>query len=66
MDRLKLYSLAVLLGLLFAIGVTQGAATKAEYKVTRMSATEVGISCNDASEPVATKVGSTVILSCKQ
>lgn len=64
MDRLKVYGLALLLAMAFAYTLTQGAATKAEYKVTRMSTTEVGISCQNDSNPTQTAVGHTLILSC--
>ena len=66
MDRLKVYGLAILLAMAFAYTLTQGAATKAEYKVTRMSTTEVGISCNNGADPTGIKVGNTVVMSCTE
>ena len=34
------------------------------YKISRMSSTEVGISCNNGADPTGTKVGNTVVMSC--
>jgi len=52
----------VLAGLLFAL--TLEGATKANYKVTRLSSNEVGISCLNGADPTGRKIGDTLILSC--
>lgn len=43
----------------------QSVRPKPLYKVTRLSLTEVGISCpGNGADPTGTKVGDTVIISC--
>lgn len=37
---------------------------KAMYKITRLSTTEVGISCTNGADPTGTKFGDTTIISC--
>jgi hypothetical protein len=34
------------------------------YKITRLSVTEVGISCLNGADPTGRKIGDTVIMSC--
>jgi hypothetical protein len=34
------------------------------YKVTKLSLTEVGISCNNGGDPTGRKIGDTLIISC--
>jgi hypothetical protein len=38
--------------------------SKALYKVTRLSPTQVGISCLNGADPTGRKVGDIVIMSC--
>jgi hypothetical protein len=48
----------------FAIGAYAQAKTKYIYKLSRLSESEVGISCQNGGEPAGTKVGDTLIISC--
>lgn len=34
------------------------------YKLSRLSATEVGISCTNGGDPTGNKIGDTLIISC--
>lgn len=61
--KLALCLIPILAGLLFGLTL-QGGQSKANYKVTRLSANEVGVSCTNGADPSGSKVGDTVILSC--
>lgn len=58
-------AVALLAGLLFAWTFAQGSAPKANYKVTRLSPNDVGISCLSGAEPAGQKIDGVLILSCK-
>lgn len=47
-----------------ALLLLAGSAPKPIYKITRLSSTEVGISCTNGADPTGRKVGETVIMSC--
>jgi hypothetical protein len=47
----------------FAVGA-YATATKYIYKLSRLSESEVGISCQNGGDPAGTKVGDTLIISC--
>jgi hypothetical protein len=47
----------------FAVGA-YATATKYIYKLSRLSESEVGISCQNGGDPTVTKVGDTLIVSC--
>lgn len=55
----RIFLLILLLG-------TTAFATRIEYnyKVTRLSTKEVGISCLNGGDPTGTKLGETLIISC--
>jgi len=50
----------------FAAGVYAQATAKTKYiyKLSRLSESEVGISCQNGGDPTGTKVGDTLIISC--
>lgn len=59
-------SLAFLIGAILCVAATAAERVKLEpiYKVSRLSNTEVGISCMNGADPTGKKIGNTVIMSC--
>lgn len=49
---------------LLAIDATAQDRPKALYKVSRLSLTDVGISCTNGGAPAASKYGDTLIITC--
>lgn len=59
--RAKVAAAAVLILVAAAVAADK---PKALYKVTRLSVSEVGISCLNGGDPAGKKIGDTVIMSC--
>ena len=62
--KTKIYGVVALLGLGLVYSA-QGAAPKALYKVTKLSQSQVGISCLNGADPTGRKIGDLVIMSCE-
>jgi hypothetical protein len=58
--RYAFVALLVLLGTLFAASDKP----KPIYKITRLTQTQVGISCLNGADPTGRKIGDMVIMSC--
>jgi hypothetical protein len=56
--------ITVALLLLCALCVAAEERQKSIYKITRLSTTEVGISCLNGADPTSKKFGNVVIMSC--
>jgi hypothetical protein len=50
--------------LLFAVAVFAGEKPKNVYKLFHLSATEIGVTCQNGADPTGRKVGELVIISC--
>jgi hypothetical protein len=55
---------ALLAALLFAAAFAYGTQPKPNYRVTRLSANAVGVSCLNGGDPTGRKVGDVLILTC--
>jgi len=64
MRKRSSHALAVVVGLLFAGVFVYGTQPKPNYRVTRLSANAVGVSCLNGGDPTGRKVGDVLILTC--
>jgi hypothetical protein len=63
MHKRKTLFVASLLAV-FALGAYAKDKVEYIYKLSRLSVSEVGVSCQNGGDPTVTKVGDTLIVSC--
>lgn len=64
MNKLKVYGIAIVLGLLLSVTVAYGQVLAKQYKIVAFGPYVTGVYCLDGQAPVATKAGVMVILAC--